>query len=138
MALFRYRLQNLLDQKIEAKEEAQQVLAEAQGQLQTEQNELEARRREQESSADVLRRARAERVSPSIEASSGEWMRLRRDHIARLMDEYDAASDAMRAQELNVTETEERLLDARATLASRSRDVESLEKHRAKLERRFN
>ena len=138
MAQFRYRLQTLLDQKIDAKEEAQRVLAEAQRRLLTEQNELEARRREQESSADVLRRARAGRVSPSIEGSSGEWMRFRRDHIARLADEYDAASDAMRAQELNVTEAEERLAAAREALASRSREVESLKKHRAKLERRFN
>lgn len=138
MARFRYRLQTLLDQKLEAKEEAQQALVAAQRELQTEQNELEARRREQESSADVLRRARAERVSPAIEGSSGEWMRFRRDHIARLVDEYDAASDAIRAQELSVTEAEERLAAARDTLGSRSRDVETLEKHRAKLERRFN
>jgi hypothetical protein len=65
-------------------------------------------------------------------------MRFRRDHIARLVDEDDAASDAMRAQELSVSEAEERLAAARETLAFRSRDVESLEKHRAKLERRFN
>ena len=138
MAQFRYRLQTLLDQKVEAKQAAQQALVAAQRELQTEQNELEARRREQESSADVLRRARAERVSPAIEGSSGEWMRFRRDHIARLADEYDAVSDVVRAQELSVTEAEERLAAARDTLASRSRDVETLEKHRAKLERRFN
>jgi flagellar biosynthesis chaperone FliJ len=138
VAQFRYRLQTLLDQKVEAREEAQQALAVAQRELQTEQDELEERRREQESSADVLRRARAERVSPAIEILSGECMRFRRDHIARLVDEDDAASDAMRAQELSVSEAEERLAAARETLAFRSRDVESLEKHRAKLERRFN
>jgi hypothetical protein len=55
-----------------------------------------------------------------------------------LRDDYDRASDATRAQELSVNEAEERLADARASLAARSRDVEVLEKHRGRLERRFN
>jgi hypothetical protein len=65
-------------------------------------------------------------------------MQLRRDYIARLKDECDDASDATRAQELRVSETEERLAAARETLASASRDLEVLQKHRARLERRFN
>lgn len=138
MAQFRYRLQTLLDQKVRAKEEAQQALAAAQRELRTEQEELEACRREQEAGADRLRRARAERVSPATGGSSGELMLLRRDYIGRLKDECDDASDATGAQELRVTEAGERLAAARETLASASREVEVLEKHRARLERRFN
>ena len=64
-------------------------------------------------------------------------MRLKRLHIHRLEDQDEHAAAETRAQELSVTEAEERLSAARETLASRSRDVEVLEKHRARLERRF-
>jgi flagellar biosynthesis chaperone FliJ len=138
VAQFQYRLQTLLDRKVQAKEEAQHFLAAAQRELRTAQDELEACRREQDAAADRLRVARAERVSPMIGGSSGEMMRLRRDHIGRLRDECDDASDATRAQELSVSEAGERLTAARQTLSSRSRDVEVLEKHRARLETRFN
>ena len=138
MAQFRYRLQTLLDQKTRAKEEAQHALAAAQRELRTEQDELEACRREQEASAERLRCAQVERMSPMTGGASGELVRLRRDYIGRLQGECDDASDATRAQELSVSEAEERLASARETLASRSRDVEVLEKHRARLESRFN
>ena len=138
MAQFRYRLQTLLDQKVEAKEEAQQRLASAQRELRTEQDELDVCRREQEARTGRLRRARMESLSPVIGVSSGEQMRLRRDHIVRLQDELHDASDAVAAQGLRVTEAEERLATAREMLEARSRDVEVLEKHRARLERRFN
>jgi flagellar biosynthesis chaperone FliJ len=138
VAQFQYRLQTLLDQKLQAKEEAQQTLANVQRDLRKEEQELESCRREQEARVERLERARAERLSPAIGGSNGEMMQLRRDYIARLKDECDDASDATRAQELRVSETEERLAAARETLASASRDLEVLQKHRARLERRFN
>jgi flagellar biosynthesis chaperone FliJ len=138
VAQFRYRLQTLLDQKVQAKDEAQHALANAQRELRTEQGELEECRREQEARAERLRQKRAECVAPTMGGSSGELMRLRRDHIGRLQDDWLDASKATRAQELSVNEAGERLGAARETLASRSRDVEVLEKHRARLERRFN
>ena len=73
-----------------------------------------------------------------IRGTSGEGMRLRRDYIERLQQECADASEATRAQELGVSEAEERLAGARQLLASRSRDVEVLEKHRSRLEARFN
>jgi hypothetical protein len=126
-----------LDQKVRAKEEAQHGLAEAQRNLRKEQDELDACRREQEAAAERLRNARAEALSVAAGAASGEWMRLKRLHIHRLEDQDEHAAAETRAQELSVTEAEERLSAARETLASRSRDVEVLEKHRARLERRF-
>ena len=138
MAQFRYRLQTLLGQKIQAKEDAQHALGVAQRELRASRDELEECRRVQEARAQNLRNARAERMSPRIGGSSGEMMRLRRDHIGRLQDECDEASDATRAQELSVSEAEERLAAARATLATRSADVEVLEKHRSRLESRHN
>jgi flagellar biosynthesis chaperone FliJ len=138
VAQFRYRLQTLLDQKVQAKEDAQHALVAVQRELRASIDELEACRRAQESCAEKLGHARAERVSLSVSGSSGEMMRWRRDHIGRLQDECDEASDATRAQELSVSEAEERVAAAREALASRSRDVEVLEKHRARLESRYN
>jgi flagellar biosynthesis chaperone FliJ len=139
VAQFRYRLQTLLDQKAQAKEEAQHALAAAQQELRIQEEELQACRREQEASADRVRRAREEIVSPaSVHGSNGELMRMRRDYIGRLQDEWCNASDATAAQELAVREAEERLTAARETLTTASREVEVLEKHRARLERRFH
>jgi flagellar biosynthesis chaperone FliJ len=138
MAQFQYRLQTLLDQKMREKEQAQQDLAAAQKELRAEETELETCRLQQQGAEARLRNARAEMRFPVNGGSSGEWLCLRRDYIGRLMGECDDASDVTRTQELRVSEAEERLADARQTLASRSRDVEVLEKHRGRLERRFN
>jgi hypothetical protein len=134
---FRYRLQVLLDRKVRARDEAQQALVAAQEDLRREEDELESCRSQHEARAVRLREARAEWLSGTTGPSSGESMRLRRSHIDRLEGERREAADEARAQELSVAEAGERLVEARETLASRSRDVEVLEKHRSRLERRF-
>lgn len=137
MSQFRYRLQTLLEQKLRTKEEAQHGLATAQRELRKEQDELEVCLREQHSTSARLQGARAEALSPVAGVTTGEWMRLKRDHIHKLEEQHERAAAETKAQELNVTEAEERLAAARQTLASRTRDVEVLEKHRQRLERRF-
>jgi hypothetical protein len=137
MAQFRYRLQTPLEQKMQAKEEAQHAIAAAQRDLRKEQEELEACLREQEAAAESLQNARAEVLSPAAGTTTGEWLRLKRAHIHRLEQQHEHAVAGTRAQELSVTEAEERIIAARQVLASRSRDVEVLEKHRGRLERRF-
>jgi flagellar biosynthesis chaperone FliJ len=134
---FRYRLQILLDQKTREKDAAQQALAAVQRALQLEQEELGACRREQDQRAIRLGRARAEVISSAAGGSKGEWIRLKRDHVWRLIEEYSDALDETRAQELKVSEAEEAVAAARLAMVARSRDVEVLEKHRARLERRF-
>jgi flagellar biosynthesis chaperone FliJ len=138
MAQFRYRLQTLLDQKIRMKEEAERALTAAQRDLRTAKEELEECVRLEQESAARVRCARMEMVSSAAGGSSGEEMHWRRDYVGRLDDEHKNASDATRTQELSVSEAEELLSAARDTVASRSRDVEVLEKHKARLERRFN
>ena len=137
MAPFRYRLQTLLEQKMQTKEEAQHAIAAAQRDLRKEQEELEACLREQQVAAESLQTARAEALSPVAGATTGEWLRLKRAHIHRLEQQHERAVAETRAQELSVTEAEERMIAARQVLAVRSREVEVLEKHRARLERRF-
>lgn len=137
MAQFRYRLQALLEQKMQAKQEAQHDLAAAQRELRKQQDELDACLMEQEAAAGRLQEARVEALSPVAGATTGEWMRLKRAHIHRLEEQNERAVSETKAQELSVTEAEERLAAARETVALRSRDVEVLEKHRGRLERRF-
>jgi flagellar biosynthesis chaperone FliJ len=137
VAPFRYRLQTLLDRKVQAREEAQHALAAAQQDLRKEVDDLESCRREQEACAERLRQVRADWLATASGVSSGEAMRLRRVHIQRLEEECREAASETRAQELSVAEAEDRLAATRETLALRSRDVEVLEKHRARLERRF-
>jgi hypothetical protein len=137
MAQFRYRLETLLEQKLQAKEEAQHALAAAQRHLRKEQQELEACVREEQAAADRLQNSRAEALSPIAGVTTGEWLRLKRAHTQRLEQEHERAVAETKAQELSVTEAEERIIAARQVLASGSRDVEVLEKHRARLERRF-
>jgi flagellar biosynthesis chaperone FliJ len=134
---FRYRLQPLLDRKVQVRDEAQQALVEAQRDLRKEEEELESCRREQEGCEERLRQAHSEWLSPAAGASSGEAMRLRRGHIQQLDRERRAAAEETHAQESSVADAGERLAGARDTLAARSRDVEVLEKHRVRLERRF-
>jgi flagellar biosynthesis chaperone FliJ len=138
VAQFRYRLQTLLDQKAKAKEDAQHALAAAQRELSAEQVELDVCRGDEAAAAETLRLALAQKLSPPLGGWNGELLRLRRGYIGRMEDEYNDASDATRTQELRVSEAEEGLGAARDTLATRSRDVEVLEKHRARLERRFH
>jgi hypothetical protein len=137
VAQFQYRLQTLLEQKLQAKEDAQHRLAAAQRELGKQQRELEVCQREQREAADRLQQARAEALSTVTGATTGEWMRLKRAHIHMLEEQHARAVAETKAQELSVAEAEERLADARQTLSSRSRDVEVLEKHRSRLERRF-
>jgi hypothetical protein len=137
MAQFRYRLQTLLKQKLQAKEKAQHALASAQRDLRKEKDEFEACLREEQAAADSLQTARAEALSPVAGATTGEWLRLKRAHIHRLEQQHERAVAETRAQELSVTEAEERMIAARQVLTSRSRDVEVLEKHRSRLECRF-
>jgi hypothetical protein len=134
---FRYRLQTLLDRKVREKEEAQQALAVAQRDLRKEQDELESCRREQQVREERLRHARSGWLFTAAGVSTGEAMRLRRSHVLRLEHECFEAAGETRSQELSVAEAADRLAAARETLASRSRDVEVLEKHRARLARRF-
>jgi len=138
VAQFRYRLQTLLGQKMQANQEAEHGLAAALRELRKQQDELEACLREQKAAAERLEEARLEALSPVAGATTGEWMRLNRAHIHRLEEQNERAVSESKAQELSVTEAEERLAEARKTLASRSRDVEVLERHRARLERRFH
>jgi flagellar biosynthesis chaperone FliJ len=133
---FRYRLQTLLEQKCREKDEAQQKLLTAQQALRLEKEELQENLREEAKAAEELSTARAELVSGQG-GSSGAWIHLRRDHLAQVKDRWNEALDTTHLQEQRVREAEEDVQQARTEIAVRSRDVEILEKHRSRAERKF-
>jgi flagellar biosynthesis chaperone FliJ len=137
MPQFTYRLQVLLDQKITAKQEAQQVLADRQKELRAEQDALEECRRQETLVSGKIGDARGKLLSRGGLGTSGEAVRLYRDYLRGLQADLDAAKDTSFSQQLRLREAEERLAEARSSLAEASRQVEVLEKHRARLERRF-
>jgi flagellar biosynthesis chaperone FliJ len=136
MARFTYRLQQLLDLKLERKDQLQQELARRQQELAAEQEAGEELRRERMEVQENLKAARSSMLG-STQGASGRAFGQRADYVRGLTGDLAAAKDAEFAQELRIREFEERVAAARRVLADCSREVEVLNKHRDRLERRF-
>jgi hypothetical protein len=137
MGTFQYRLQVLLDEKIRAKETAQQSVLAAQRNLAVERGELDQCHRLEAAAQCAVRDARLHLLRQVTGVSAGDSIPLRRAHIERLGREYEDACGSRRAQELRVREAEERVEESRLLLALLSRRVEVLQKHRERLQEEF-
>jgi len=138
MSSFRYRLQPLLDQKIDLKEQAQRALADKQKQHRLACEKLEELRASEEAIAakkQMLRRNLL--LSENGEVLNGVEIARRREHLQSVSAELEAAKDAVFAQQLFIEQCQEEVDLARRHLADCSREVEILNKHREKLEMRF-
>ncbi len=139
MPTFKYRLQPLLDQKIDLKKQAEEALGQRQKELRDEQQKLEEFHRQHRELTIKRERLRREVLaSPEAEPLTGSEVRRRTEYLKRLQLDVDAAKDAIFSQKLLIEECEERLSEARRQLAQCSREVEILKKHREKLEQRFH
>jgi flagellar biosynthesis chaperone FliJ len=136
MARFTYRLQQLLDVKLERKEELQQELARTLQELAAEQEVGEELQRERILVEERLTAARTAMLS-STEGVSARTIRQHADYVRGVSSDLAAAKDAEFAQELRIREFEESVVAARRLLADCVREVEVLKKHRERLERRF-
>jgi flagellar biosynthesis chaperone FliJ len=136
MARFTYRLQQLLDVKLERKEELQQELGRRLQDLAAEQQAGEELRRERILVEERVTAARTAMLS-GTEGVSGRTIRQHADYVRGVSSDLAAAKDAEFAQELRIREFEERAAAARRLLADCAREVEVLDKHRDRLERRF-
>lgn len=136
--MFKYRLQVLLDQKVDLKEKAEVALLECQTQLRTEQQKLEEANQRQgqlKQKGDQTRRAMLDGTADT--PISGREIFWWTEYLRGLEIDIEAAKDAFFSQKLAVEESEERLSEARNYLAQCAREVEILKKHRGKSERRF-
>ncbi|MCX6627863.1 MAG: hypothetical protein NTW28_09570 [Candidatus Solibacter sp.] len=134
MAIFQYRLQPLLDRKLERKQEAERELALRRQELREAEHRLSQLREEQGAAED----RRAERRRTVLTgASGGEDIRRRVDDVALLSRRIESIKDEIMSQRLQVEESQEKVDQAVAGLAAATRELEILNKHRAKSERRF-
>jgi flagellar export protein FliJ len=136
MARFTYRLQQLLDLKLERKEQLQQELGRRQRELAAEQEAGEELRRQRILVQENLTAAQSS-MRGGTQGTSGRIIQQHADYVRGLSADLSAAKDAEFAQELRIREFEGRVASARRLLADCSREVEVLNKHRDRLERRF-
>lgn len=134
MGTFRYRLQTLLDQKIERKQEAERHLAVCRQKLREAQEHLVERTgRQHELEAERFDRRRA--LLPA--ESGGNEVRRRVDDLALFARRIEEVKDEVMSLRLQIEECKERVEQAVAGLAAAAREVEVLNKHRERAERRF-
>jgi flagellar biosynthesis chaperone FliJ len=134
METFRYRLQTLLDRKAELKENAERELAAARQKLREAEARLAAARdREQALDADRAARRRALLTGES----GGDEVRRRVSDLALVGRRIEEARDEVMSLRLHTEESKEQVDHAAVVLAGAVRELEVLNKHRAKGERRF-
>ena len=139
MAQFTYRLQLLLEQKEEAKKNAERELKRREQELEAQISELERRRRvEQEliEKRKQLRRALMSKPGESGTLTAREVFD-RSEYIKVVGLEIEAARAGIVAQEAVVQRCERQVQEARARVEEARREAEVLTKHRKKQEERF-
>ena len=133
--MFRFRLQVLLDQKLQTKKQAEEELVKRQTELASEQAALVELTRHAEGLAQKHQDAR--RKLAHMNSTSGQHIVNYSAHIESLSQNAESARDAVFAQELLLDKFKERVEEARAYLAACSREAEILTKYKDKLEWRF-
>jgi flagellar export protein FliJ len=136
MAQFKYRLQPLLDLKIERRDEFELALAERRKELAEEQQALAGLECARDTLAARLVEALRSRLAAGKEANGYE-LSQHTEFLRGLTADLTAAKSAVSAQRFRVQEFEERVVDARRDLTDAAREVDVLKKHRERLESRF-
>jgi flagellar export protein FliJ len=136
MARFQYRLQPLLDLKIERRDALELALAQRRKELADEQQALTDLQRAQEELAAGLVEALRARLAAGT-AANGHALAQHTDYLRRLTADVTEAKAAVSAQRFRVREFEDCVAEARRVLAEAAREVDVLKKHRERLEQRF-
>jgi flagellar export protein FliJ len=136
MPLFQYRLQPLLDMKIERKDELEAALAQRRKELAVERDALAELERAQEALTARLADALRARLGAGSGAN-GYVLGQHTEYLRGLAGDVTAGKGAVSAQRLRVREFEGRVTEARRLLAEAAREVDVLKKHRERLETRF-
>jgi flagellar biosynthesis chaperone FliJ len=132
---FVFRLQTLLEQRIDLRKEAERELIERESELASERKILQGLEASAEAAAEHFRRRRAERSVPG--AFRNMPILVQNELLLRLeMDVQDARS-AVLSQQILVDQALELVEEARKVLATRRLDEDVLEKYRQKAEARF-
>jgi flagellar biosynthesis chaperone FliJ len=136
MPPFTFRLQTLLDQKLEAERAAKAAVVERRGALQEEQNKLRGLEGKEALVQQRVSLARAELLMPAGIQSSADIQR-KNDYLWALQQDLKVAHDDVLIQNFAVEEAESALAKSQAHAAMCSREAGKLSKYRAKLESRY-
>src|SRR5215471_679978 len=136
MAPFQYRLQPLLDRKLERREELERALAARRRELAAEEEALAELERAQEALKSKLVDAfRARLIAGS--QTDGHTLRMHTQYLRGLTADVETGKGAVAAQRVRVGEFRDKVAEARQQLAEAAREVELLNKHRDRLEKAF-
>jgi flagellar export protein FliJ len=135
MPAFRFRLQPLLEQKLEAQKSAEEALAGHQKKLSSEERALETLQQEEERLAQSVSTMRRRLLgAPNM---SGYGLEKQTDYLHGLVQDLHSARDAIVSQELSVREAQARVAAARDDVTVCRREADVLAKYREKAEKRF-
>jgi hypothetical protein len=135
MPAFRFRLQPLLEQKLQAQKSAEEALAGHQKKLSAEGRALDRLHQEEKRLAQSVSIMRRRLLStPNM---SGDGLEKQTDYLHGLVQDLHSAHDAIVSQELTVQEVQARVTAARDHVAACRREADVLTKYREKVEKRF-
>lgn len=135
---FKYRLDPLLNQKTQVKQDAEQSLAARSRELTEEEKRLAEVKQHEAELLSLKERAKNELLNPGGgKQITGEEIRRRLDYLRGVDHDVETARGEVFAQKQVVDESQEKLIQARQFLAECAREVEVLEKHRNKAEARY-
>lgn len=139
MAQFIYRLQLLLEQKEEAKKEAERELARRQQELEAQRTKLQVLQRREQELVEKRGRLRRELLNSSGEqgALTANEVLERSEFVKVVGIQIDEAGKDVQLQHNVVEACERALLEAKNSVEEAKREVEVLTKHRAKQAERF-
>ena len=136
---FKYRLDPLLHQKTQVKQQAEQSLAERSRELTEEERRLAEVQQHEAELLSLKERSRNELLhTGSAKQLTGEEVRQRLNHLRGVDQDVESARGEVFAQKQVVDESQVKLIQARQFLADCAREVEVLEKHRNKQEVRHH
>jgi flagellar biosynthesis chaperone FliJ len=139
MAQFAYRLQLLLEQKQEARTNAEKELARVEQEHEMQLQNLQTLERRQQEITDRREQLRRELLTkpagaPSLTAREAQD---RAEYVRVLGGQIEEAKQAVLAQRAVVEECKARVREANAKVEAARREVEVLTKHRTRQEERF-
>jgi len=132
---FVFRLQAILDQRIDKRKHAEDLLKSKEHKLAAEKRTLRELEEMVETAAALYRRRRAERSRSGM--SLGVPILIQNDSLIGLEMDVQEARSAVLSQQILVDQAVELVDEAKAVLASRRLEEEVLEKYRQKIKTRF-
>lgn len=135
MALFQFRLQALLDRRLEEKSNAEEALAATEKELAMEQRTMKALEEEASRAEALYRSKRMERATSGV--NGGSSLAGRSARLAGLQLDVHEARASILSQQVFIDQATDAVREARKEAEARRGDVNVLEKYRQKAEAKF-